>query len=195
MDAATAGSQHTANDMKPQAPSQPPAPAVAKATNENGVQTGGAKKSETKSGSESTHSEKWLKKWKRCRNQRPRTICSADRKTKKTFMSLPTRKDVIDKAHKYGLAGNTIVLESNGCEICEDEVLLFAAKEKILLMLLAETDEYVILPPPSPLSRSERAGSSVDPSFYANNSIVSNANDSTVSNDETLSLAKDVRAV
>lgn len=75
------------------------------------------------------------------------------------------------------------MLESNGCEICEDEVLLFAAKEKILLMLLAESDEYVILPPPSPLNRSERAGSSLDPSF------VSNANDSTVSNDETLSLA------
>ncbi|KAH8403048.1 hypothetical protein KR222_003752 [Zaprionus bogoriensis] len=111
------------------------------------------------------------------------TICSADRKNKKTFMSLPSRKDVIEKAHKYGLAGSTIVLESNGCEICEDEVLLFAAKEKILLMLLAESDEYVILPPPSPLNRSERAGSSIDPSF------VSNANDSTVSNDETLSLA------
>jgi len=62
-------------------------------------------------------------------------------------------------------------------------VLLFAAKEKILLMLLAESDEYVILPPPSPLNRSDRAGSSLDPSF------VSNANDSTVSNDETLSLA------
>lgn len=132
------------------------------------------------------------------------TICNADRKIKKTFMSLPSRKDVIEKgkllfiinnylftiifyafslAHKYGLAGSTIVLESNGCEICEDEVLLFAAKEKILLMLLAESDEYVILPPPSPLNRSERAGSSLDPSF------VSNANDSTVSNDETLSLA------
>lgn len=92
-------------------------------------------------------------------------------------------------AHKYGLVGSTIVLESNGCEICEDDVLLFAAKEKILLMLLAESEEYVILPPPSPLNRSERAGSSVDPSFYANNSIVSNPNDSTVSNDETLSLA------
>lgn len=50
-------------------------------------------------------------------------------------------------------------------------------------MLLAENDEYVILPPPSPLNRSDRAGSSIDPSF------VSNANDSTVSNDETLSLA------
>ncbi|KAH8273734.1 hypothetical protein KR018_011187, partial [Drosophila ironensis] len=117
------------------------------------------------------------------------TICSADRKNKKTFMSLPTRKDVIEKAHKYGLSGSTIVLESNGCEICEDDVLLFAAKEKILLMLLAESDEYIVLPPPSPLNRSERASSSVDPSFYANNSIVSNANDSTVSNDETLSLA------
>ncbi|KAH8263380.1 hypothetical protein KR044_007846, partial [Drosophila immigrans] len=111
------------------------------------------------------------------------TICSADRKNKKTFMSLPSRKDVIEKAHKFGLSGSTIVLESNGCEICEDEVLLFAAKEKILLMLLTETYEYVILPPPSPLNRSERAGSSLDPSF------VSNANDSTVSNDETLSLA------
>lgn len=83
-------------------------------------------------------------------------------------------------AHKYGLIGSTIVLESNGCEICEDEVLLFA---KEMLMLLAENDEYVILPPPSPLNRSDRAGSSIDPSF------VSNANDSTVSNDETLSLA------
>ncbi|XP_022227248.2 uncharacterized protein LOC111077329 [Drosophila obscura] len=192
MDVATAVPQHTANDVKPQAPSQPPAPA----TNENGVQTGGAKKSETtKTGSESTHSnmvaEKVVEKSKAELSTEKVliTICSADRKTKKTFMSLPTRKDVMDKAHKYGLAGNTIVLESNGCEICEDEVLLFAAKEKILLMLLAETDEYVILPPPSPLSRSERAGSSVDPSFYANNSIVSNANDSTVSNDETLSLA------
>ncbi|XP_002018666.2 uncharacterized protein LOC6593754 [Drosophila persimilis] len=197
MDAATVGSQHTANDMKPQAPSQPPAPAVAKATNENGVQTGGAKKSETKTGSESTHSNMVAEKVEKVEKSKAEvstekvliTICSADRKTKKTFMSMPTRKDVIDKAHKYGLAGNTIVLESNGCEICEDEVLLFAAKEKILLMLLAETDEYVILPPPSPLSRSERAGSSVDPSFYAHNSIVSNANDSTVSNDETLSLA------
>ncbi|ALC38538.1 CG17078, partial [Drosophila busckii] len=108
------------------------------------------------------------------------TICSADRKTKKTFMSLPSRKDVIEKAHKYGLTGNTIVLESNGCEICEDEVLLFAAKEKILLMLLAENDEYIILPPPSPLNRSDRAGSGFDASFV---------NDSTVSNDETLSLA------
>ncbi|XP_030384344.1 uncharacterized protein LOC115631670 [Scaptodrosophila lebanonensis] len=117
------------------------------------------------------------------------TICSADRKNKKTFMSLPSRKDVIEKAHKFGLSGNTIVLETNGCEICEDEVLVFAAKEKILLMLLSENDEYVILPPPSPLNRSDRAGSSVDPSFYANNSLVSNANDSTVSNDETLSLA------
>jgi len=66
---------------------------------------------------------------------------------------------------------------------------LFAAKEKILLMLLAESEEYVVLPPPSPLNRSERAGSSVDPSFYANNSIVSNPIDSTVSNDETLSLS------
>lgn len=86
-------------------------------------------------------------------------------------------------AHKYGLIGSTIVLESNGCEICEDDVVLFAAKDKLLLMLLAENDEYVILPPPSPLNRSDRAGSSIDPSF------VSNANDSTVSNDETLSLA------
>ncbi|BFF94667.1 uncharacterized protein DMAD_12244 [Drosophila madeirensis] len=197
MDVATAVPQHTANEVKPQAASQPPAPAVAKATNENGVQTGGAKKSETKTGSESTHSHSNMVAEKVEEKSKAElstekvliTICSADRKTKKTFMSLPSRKDVIDKAHKYGLVGNTIVLETNGCEICEDEVLLFAAKEKILLMLLAESDEYVILPPPSPLSRSERAGSSVDPSFYANNSIVSNANDSTVSNDETLSLA------
>ncbi|EDW80237.1 uncharacterized protein Dwil_GK21066 [Drosophila willistoni] len=107
------------------------------------------------------------------------TICSADRKKKMSFMSLPTRKDVVEKAHKYGLTGNNIVLESNGCEICEDEVLQFAAKEKLLLMLLAESDEYVILPPPSPLNRSERASSSVDPSLYASHHET----------DETLSLA------
>ncbi|KAH8281494.1 hypothetical protein KR054_000866 [Drosophila jambulina] len=176
--------------------------APAKATTiENGVQTGGAKKPESCCG-EKIYT--FLLGQKREEEQRkdeagkPRTelaekvlitICSADRKNKKTFMSLPTRKDVIEKAHKYGLAGSTIVLESNGCEICEDDVLLFAAKEKILLMLLAESEEYVVLPPPSPLNRSERAGSSVDPSFYANNSIVSNPNDSTVSNDETLSLS------
>ncbi|EDW64040.1 uncharacterized protein [Drosophila virilis] len=188
MDAAPAVAPHAANESKPQP--QPPAPAAA-APNENGVQTA-AKKSETATGSE-MHSNVETGKVLEAQKTKLKsemntekvliTICSADRKNKKTFMSLPSRKDVIEKAHKYGLAGSTIVLESNGCEICEDEVLLFAAKEKILLMLLAENDEYVILPPPSPLNRSERAGSSLDPSF------VSNANDSTVSNDETLSLA------
>ncbi|XP_017021767.1 uncharacterized protein [Drosophila kikkawai] len=188
-----------------QNPNQNASQAPAKATTiENGVQTGGAKKPESCCESTATHSTGPLPGQKREEEQRkdeagkPRTelaekvlitICSADRKNKKTFMSLPTRKDVIEKAHKYGLVGSTIVLESNGCEICEDDVLLFAAKEKILLMLLAESEEYVVLPPPSPLNRSERAGSSVDPSFYANNSIVSNPNDSTVSNDETLSLS------
>ncbi|KAH8389195.1 hypothetical protein KR200_009837 [Drosophila serrata] len=219
MDVATAApaSTHAAGEikMKPQQPQQQQTPpshhpnpnqnasqAPAKATTiENGVQTGGAKKPESCCGE---------KIFKYCQIRhliilqrkdepgKPRTelaekvlitICSADRKNKKTFMSLPTRKDVIEKAHKYGLAGSTIVLESNGCEICEDDVLLFAAKEKILLMLLAESEEYIVLPPPSPLNRSERASSSVDPSFYANNSIVSNPNDSTVSNDETLSLS------
>ncbi|XP_039495223.1 uncharacterized protein LOC120454194 isoform X1 [Drosophila santomea] len=182
-----------------QNPNQAPV-ALAKATTiENGVQTGGAKKPEScgEKAPEPTHSTGAGQKDERDEGK-PKTeladkvlitICSADRKIKKTFMSLPTRKDVIDKAHKYGLCGNTIVLESNGCEICEDDVLLFAAKEKILLMLLAESEEYVVLPPPSPLNRSERAGSSVDPSFYANNSIVSNPNDSTVSNDETMSLS------
>lgn len=177
-------------------PSQNPnqKPNQAPATNENGVQTGQIKTESC----ESTHSSGTGNLKVERDDEKPKTemaekvlitICSADRKNKKTFMSFPTRKDVIEKAHKYGLSGSTIVLESNGCEICEDEVLLFAAKEKILLMLLAESDEYVVLPPPSPLNRSDRAGSSVDPSFYANNSIVSNANDSTVSNDETLSLA------
>ncbi|TDG44495.1 hypothetical protein AWZ03_009073 [Drosophila navojoa] len=190
MDAAPAVAPHAANEAKPQP--QPPAPAAA-APNENGVQTA-AKKSETATGTATgseMHSNVDTGKVLEAQKTKSEmgsemvliTICSADRKIKKTFMSLPSRKDVIEKAHKYGLAGSTIVLESNGCEICEDEVLLFAAKEKILLMLLAESDEYVILPPPSPLNRSERAGSSLDPSF------VSNANDSTVSNDETLSLA------
>ncbi|EDW03984.1 uncharacterized protein LOC6561753 [Drosophila grimshawi] len=193
MDAAPAVALHATNESNKQL-TQPPAPAAA-APNENGVQTA-AKKSETSTatpGSE-THSNitetgKVLEAQKtklKCDLPTEKvliTICSADRKNKKTFMSLPSRKDVIEKAHKYGLLGSTIVLESNGCEICEDEVLLFAAKEKILLMLLAESDEYIILPPPSPLNRSDRAGSSIDPSF------VSNANDSTVSNDETLSLA------
>ncbi|KAL7739388.1 hypothetical protein ACLKA6_002456 [Drosophila palustris] len=195
MDAAPVVAPHAANEAKPV--TLPPAPAAA-AANENGVQTA-AKKSETTTvavgtGSSEMHSnveaagkvpdaQKTKLKTDLPTEKVLITICSADRKNKKTFMSLPSRKDVIEKAHKFGLAGNTIVLESNGCEICEDEVLLFAAKEKILLMLLAESDEYVILPPPSPLNRSERAGSSLDPSF------VSNANDSTVSNDETLSLA------
>lgn len=193
MDAAPVVAPHAANEVKPQ--TQLPAPAAA-AANENGVQTA-AKKSETTNvagtGSSEMHSNVEAGKVPEAQKMKLKTdlptekvlitICSADRKNKKTFMSLPSRKDVIEKAHKFGLAGSTIVLESNGCEICEDEVLLFAAKEKILLMLLAESDEYVILPPPSPLNRSDRAGSSLDPSF------VSNANDSTVSNDETLSLA------
>ncbi|XP_034098667.1 uncharacterized protein LOC117564119 [Drosophila albomicans] len=212
MDAtAPAIASHAPSETKLQILQQPPATAAAAAANENGVQTTAAKKSETQTAnlvgsgtgtagpvtSSAMHSnveaggEKAQEAQKNAKLKTELaptekvliTICSADRKNKKTFMSLPSRKDVIEKAHKFGLSGSTIVLESNGCEICEDEVLLFAAKEKILLMLLAESDEYVILPPPSPLNRSERAGSSIDPSF------VSNANDSTVSNDETLSLA------
>ncbi|XP_017004686.2 uncharacterized protein [Drosophila takahashii] len=187
--------QQTPISPSPSHPHQAPAANAKATTIENGVQTGGAKKPES---CEPTHSTGTTGQKDERDEGKPKTeladkvlitICSADRKIKKTFMSLPTRKDVIDKAHKYGLCGSTIVLESNGCEICEDDVLLFAAKEKILLMLLAESEEYVVLPPPSPLNRSERAGSSVDPSFYANNSIVSNPNDSTVSNDETLSLS------
>ncbi|KAH8413343.1 hypothetical protein KR009_010059, partial [Drosophila setifemur] len=209
IDAMEVATAHVAGEMKTQLTPASPDPVQnsnqnpnqyqAPATNENGVQTGEScgEKTPTICPAESTHSTESGLNAKKDEEKRTTelaekvliTICSADRKNKKTFMSLPTRKDVIEKAHKYGLSGSTIVLESNGCEICEDEVLLFAAKEKILLMLLAESDEYVVLPPPSPLNRSERAGSSVDPSLYANNSIVSNANDSTVSNDETLSLA------
>ncbi|XP_052837956.1 uncharacterized protein LOC128253540 isoform X1 [Drosophila gunungcola] len=207
MDVAPAPPVSSAGDLKTQQtpispnpiPNQAPAANAKATTIENGVQTGGAKKPEScgEKTPESMHSTAKGQKDEKDEGQ-PKTeladkvlitICSADRKIKKTFMSLPTRMDVIEKAHKYGLCGGTIVLESNGCEICEDDVLLFAAKEKILLMLLAESEEYVVLPPPSPLNRSERAGSSVDPSFYANNSIVSNPNDSTVSNDETLSLS------
>ncbi|XP_016985680.1 uncharacterized protein LOC108049122 isoform X2 [Drosophila rhopaloa] len=203
MDVAPAPPVSSAGDQKTQQtpinpnpiPNQAPAANAKATTIENGVQTAGAKKPD--SCAESTHSPAKVQKDEKDGAQ-PKTeladkvlitICSADRKIKKTFMSFPTRMDVIEKAQKYGLCGSTIVLESNGCEICEDDVLLFAAKEKILLMLLAESDEFVVLPPPSPLNRSERAGSSVDPSFYANNSIVSNPNDSTVSNDETLSLS------
>jgi len=70
-------------------------------------------------------------------------------------------------------------------------VLLFAAKEKILLMLLAESEEYVVLPPPSPLNRSERAGSSARwiPASMPTTVLRPNPNESTVSNDETLSLS------
>lgn len=38
------------------------------------------------------------------------TICSADRKIKKTFMSLPSRKDVIEKGMHFNMNSNYLII-------------------------------------------------------------------------------------
>lgn len=46
-------------------------------------------------------------------------------------------------AHFHGLKGSKIVLEADGCAVCDDDTLLWYAEQKSTFMLLEETEEWV----------------------------------------------------
>ncbi|XP_017470132.1 PREDICTED: uncharacterized protein LOC108361877 isoform X2 [Rhagoletis zephyria] len=63
-------------------------------------------------------------------------VWSADRRTKKTFMTLASTDTLIQAALNFDIKGSKIVLESDGTEVCGEAVLEHYLKQNETLMII-----------------------------------------------------------
>ncbi|XP_055372360.1 uncharacterized protein LOC129606213 [Condylostylus longicornis] len=71
----------------------------------------------------------------------PFQIWNANRSLKIVVLSMPTIKDVIEKAKNRGIIGSQLVLESSGSKIMDDELLEYYSKNQNQIFILLDDEE------------------------------------------------------